>query len=85
MAAAQLDTGSPDYALEPAVGSLSVQASAYIDAVDTALEEPLAEASDMAFAVVSAVVASPVIAPTAGQALLPARIVVAAAAAEYRC
>ena len=83
MAAAQPDTGSPDYALEWAVGSLSGQASAYIHAVDIALEEPLAEASDMAFAVVSAVVALPVVAPTAGQVLMPARIVVAAAAAEH--
>ena len=62
---------------------MSGQASGYIDAVDTALEEPLAEAPDMSFAVVSAVVALPVIAPTAGQALLPACIVVAAAAAEH--
>lgn len=64
---------------------MSGQASGYIDAVDTALEEPLAEAPDMAFAVVSAVVALPVTAPTAGQALLLAHIVVAAVAAEHWC
>ena len=82
VAVGQLGIGSPGCKIELAVGNVSGQASERTDAADTAPEEPIAAASAVLPVVAFDVKVLPVVAPTAAQALLPAHIVVAAAA-EY--